>query len=378
MIRNMPANRRYRLLLFATAALLVGWVLVAARRGLIPYLLGLTAAYLLQPLVRRIQAHLPSRLERWGIARPLAVVVVYLIVIILMAALVAYLVLLVSDQVGALARAMPQLAERGRELVEQGLGWYQENIPGDWRTRIESSLVGLANRLVEGLQRGVLATVGAVTSTVSFLLGMGVIPFWLFLVLNDEDTVTSGLMKAIPGRLRDDVLCVLRLTDDVLSAYIRGQLLLCLFIGALSTGGLLLLGVDYALLLGLIAGIFEVLPVIGPLLGAVPAVLVALLQGPGLALWTILLFLGIQQVENLLLAPRIAGKSVRLHPAMVMVVLVLGNELLGLWGMLLAVPISAVFRDLFAYAYLRLSDEAPTPAEVLGRIRAAEDVNLDV
>jgi predicted PurR-regulated permease PerM len=91
-----------------------------------------------------------------------------------------------------------------------------------------------------------------------------------------------------------------------------------------------------------------------------------------------LVFVGIQQVENLLLVPRIAGKSVRLHPAIVMVVIVLGNELLGLWGMLIAVPVSAIVRDLFAYVYLRLSDEAPGPTDVLRRIRAAEEVNLDV
>lgn len=377
-MRNMPANRRNRLILFLVAALLVGWVLLEAHRGLIPYVLGLTAAYLLLPLVSAIQARMPRRFERWRVARPLAVVAVYLIALVALAALIAYVVLLVSQQVDALAKAMPSLVERGRRLGEDGLGWYNQNVPEEYRSRIETTLLDLANRVVEGLQRGIIATVRAITSTVSFVLGMIVIPFWLFYILNDEQSVKSGLLKAIPSRWRDDVLCVLRLTDDVLSAYIRGQLLLCLVIGVLSTLGLLLLGVDYALLLGMVAGIFELLPVVGPLLGAIPAVLVAALESPTLALWTALVFVAIQQVENLLLVPRIAGKSVRLHPAIVMVVIVLGNELLGLWGMLIAVPVSAIVRDLFTYAFLRLSDEAPPPADVLRRIRAAEEVNLDV
>jgi predicted PurR-regulated permease PerM len=377
-MRNMPANRRNRLILFLVAALLVGWVVLEARRGLIPYVLGLTAAYLLLPLVGAIQARMPRRLQRWRVARPLAVVAVYLIVLVALAALIAYVVLLVSQQVDALASAMPALVERGRRLGEEGLGWYNQNVPAEYRSRIETTLLDLANRVVEGLQRGIIATVRAITSTVSFVLGMIVIPFWLFYILNDEQSVKSGLLKAIPSRWRDDILCVLRLTDDVLSAYIRGQLLLCLLVGILSTLGLLLLGVDYALLLGMVAGIFELLPVVGPLLGAIPAVLVGALESPGLALWTALLFVAIQQVENLLLVPRIAGKSVRLHPAIVMVVIVLGNELLGLWGMLIAVPVSAIVRDLFTYAFLRLSDEAPPPADVLRRIRAAEEVNLDV
>jgi len=91
----------------------------------------------------------------------------------------------------------------------------------------------------------------------------------------------------------------------------------------------------------------------------------------------VLLFFVIQQIENLLLVPRISGRSVRLHPALVMVVLVVGNEAAGLWGMLLAVPVTALIRDVFKYLYLRLSDEAVTPADALGRVRT-EAMRIDV
>jgi Predicted permease len=169
-----------------------------------------------------------------------------------------------------------------------------------------------------------------------------------------------------------------RLIDDVLSAYLRGQLLLCLFVGGMATLALLIIGVPFALVLGVVAGILEALPFVGPILGAIPAVLVALLSNPMSALWVAVAFLAIQQVENLLLVPRIAGKSVKLHPAMVMVVLVVGNELAGLVGMLLAVPITAVLRDLFKYLYLRFLDEPLTPEAAMASIRAGKEVQLGV
>jgi predicted PurR-regulated permease PerM len=146
----------------------------------------------------------------------------------------------------------------------------------------------------------------------------------------------------------------------------------------MATLALLIIGVPFALVLGIIAGMFEVLPFIGPLLGAIPAVLVALLSDPISAVWVGLAFLAIQQVENLILVPRIAGQSVKLHPAAVMVVLVIGNELAGLFGMLLAVPVAAIIRDVFKYLYLRVSDLPLEPKEAMERIRTGQKVRLDV
>ena len=102
------------------------------------------------------------------------------------------------------------------------------------------------------------------SSTISFVIGLVVIPFWLFYILHDESQVKTGVLRALPQQLRADVLCMARLIDDVLSAYIRGQLLLCLFVGGMATIALFIIGVPFALVLGLIAGIFEILPYIGP------------------------------------------------------------------------------------------------------------------
>jgi predicted PurR-regulated permease PerM len=375
---DMSPARRNRLILWAALALLVGGMFWAARKVLLPYILGLVLAYLLLPLVNWLDHHMPDRLHVWRVARPLAIILTYLLLLIVVAGIIAFFVPVVVDQVEILVENWPSLTSRVADWGEQGLGWYTTNIPSDWRVTIETNLKGLADDVLKTLQNGLVATLTTVFSTISFIIGLVVIPFWLFYILHDESQVKTGVIQALPQQLRADVLCMSRLIDDVLSAYIRGQLLLCFFVGGMATISLAIIGVPFALVLGLIAGIFEALPYVGPILGAVPAIIVALLSEPGSALWVAIAFFAIQQVENLILVPRIAGESVKLHPAMVMVVLVVGNELAGFLGMLIAVPVTAVLRDVFKYLYLRFLDEPLAPEEAMTNIRAGQEVQLGV
>ncbi|HID64350.1 MAG TPA: AI-2E family transporter [Anaerolineae bacterium] len=374
---SISPARRNRLILIVLLLLLICWMLYVAKSALFPYIIGLVVAYLVLPLVNFLDRRMPSRLRNRNLARPLSIVIVYLMIILFIAGVFAFLIPPVVEQGQVLWKQMPQLAAKGRALGTELLGKYQEAIPLDIRQRIQSNLEKLAGTIGQALQEGITRTVSVISSTVSFFLGILVIPFWLFYILNDETKVREGALALIPDRIEPDLLNIMRITDDIFSAYIRGQLILCLFIGVLATIGLLIAGVDFALLLGLIAGAFEILPFVGPILGAIPALIVAALQSPMTALWTLVVFIIIQQIENLFLAPKIAGESVKLHPALVMVVLVVGNEALGLWGMLLAVPLTAVIRDIFKYLYLRFSDEEIAPEEAMARVRT-EKITIEV
>ncbi len=381
---KMPPARRNRLILWVILSLVVAGMLWVARQVLLPFILGLVLAYLLLPLVNWLERHMPARLQGGKTARAIAILLTYLLLLILISGIMAFFVPLVVEQVNILIEHWPALASRVENWGTTGWGWYNdfirivESISPSWRETIESGLKNLAAEIIVVVQDGLVATVRTISSTVSFIIGLVVIPFWLFYILLDESQVKSGVMRALPLQLRSDVSCMARLIDDVLSAYIRGQLLLCLFVGTMATISLLIIGVPFALLLGLIAGILELLPYVGPILGAIPAVVVALLSEPSSALWAVIAFVAIQQVENLVLVPRISGQSVKLHPALVMVVLVVGNEVAGFWGMLIAVPVTAVIRDIFKYLYLRFLDEPLPPEEAMTAIRAGQDVQLGV
>jgi predicted PurR-regulated permease PerM len=374
---SISPARRNRLILIVLLLLLVCWTLYVAKSALLPFLIGLVIAYLVLPLVHFLDRRMPSRLRDKNLARPLSILIVYLIVILFIAGNFAFLIPPVVRQGQVLWKQMPQLAARGRALVTEWLGKYQEAIPLNIQQQIQGNLEKLASTIGQAFQEGITRTVSVISSTISFFLGILVIPFWLFYILNDEAKARESALDLIPDKIEPDLLNILHITDDIFSAYIRGQLILCLFIGAMATIGLLIVGVDFALLLGLVAGAFEILPFVGPILGAIPALFVAALQSPISALWTLIVFIVIQQIENLLLVPKVAGESVKLHPALIMVALVVGNEALGLWGMLLAVPLTAVIRDIFKYLYLRFSDEEVSPEEAMARVRT-EKMTIEV
>lgn len=370
--------RRKRLILWIALAVFVGTLLWAARAVLFPYILGLVLAYLLLPVVNWLDHQMPKKLQSWHVARPLSIILTYLVLISIVVGIFAFFVPLIVEQTQVLIDNWPQLSSGLQELWEESLGWYTENIPSQWEQTIETNLRDLVDDVVSAIQDGIVATVRTVASTVGFVIGLIVIPFWLFYVLHDESQLKTGVTHIVPEQARPDAQCAVRLIDDILSAYIRGQLLLVLFVGGMATIALLIIDVPFALVLGLIAGLFEVLPYVGPILGAIPAILVALLSDPISALWVAIAFFSIQQVENLILVPRIAGESVQLHPAVVMVVLVMGNELAGFLGMLVAVPIAAIIRDIFKYVYLRLLDDPVAPEEAMARVRSGQEIGLSL
>ena len=366
--------RRNRALLIAGLALLIVGMLWAARGALIPYIVALVLAYLMLPAVNWLERPVRIRLRLGHAARPVAIIVVYLVAAGLLALFVSLVVPVVTSQFEALWGSRIELLDQLQNLLNQSLTWYRENVPVQVQAQVDESLSRASGTLAAAVQTGATRTFGVVTNTVSFILGTLVIPFWMFYVLHDQSKAMDALHNMIPPRYWPDFRSLVRIIDTILGAYIRGQLLLCFSIGLMATIGLMMLGVRYSAVLGLIAGLTEFLPFIGPILGLVPAVIVATVQQPLLGLWTLLLFLGIQQVENVLLAPRISGGSVRLHPAIIMVVLVMGNEVAGLWGMLIAVPLTAVVRDWFRYLYLRFQDAPLPPAEALAAVsHGAED-----
>ena len=297
-----------------------------------------------------------------------------------MGALVLFFSLVVpviAQQFQVLWDSRAQLADQGRVVAANIVIWYERAVPLVVQERLLELAQQAGGTVASSLQAGILGTLSFVTNTFGFVLGLIVIPFWLFYVLYDQAKAMRGAFSLVPARLRADALNLTRIVDDILSAYLRGQLLLCVFIFAVVTVSLMLLGVRFPAVLGLIAGVLEIIPFIGPIMGAVPAVIVATIQDPFLGLWTLLLFIGIQQLENIFLVPRISGKAVQLHPAVIMVVLVLGNQAAGFWGLLIAVPVTAIVRDVFKYLYLRFQDEPVSPRDAMTRL-GRTPLQLDV
>jgi predicted PurR-regulated permease PerM len=347
--------RRLHLVLVGSALVALLGLLWLARDSMAPFIFGAILAYLLLPAVRGFERlyGVARRLER--AKRALAVATVFGVAIIVIVATFRLVIPPLVSQVVTLADAFPQLTEQGRDRLGALLEQYHAAVPDELEATIDANVSGVGAAITAGLRTAATATLGWLARTVSGLLGFFVVPIWVFYVLKDREQGKSLFFRLFPPAVRPDVLAVVGIMDSVLQRYIRGQLLLGLAIGVTSFIFLTVIALPYALVLAVVNGIFELIPIIGPWIGGAVAVIVTLAVAPEKTLLVIAFFVILQQVENTLLVPKIQGDAVDLNPAILIVALVIGGSVAGVWGLLAAVPFAAIAREVFDYLHRRFS-----------------------
>lgn len=354
---------RHRLELFVTfAILLVAAALWLARSALPVFAIAIALAFLLDPPV--------TALHRRGVPRVAGILLVYVAVV---AAVIGLGWLLLPPLFDQLRRFLEQLPTLAAQFVD----WEQALV--DWLTSLPlpEPIRDALDSIIESGQQAVVtlleAIVGPLLSLIAraagFVFGLVVVPVWLLYVLKDRERLPDGILGLLPSGWRPDASHVMGLTTSVIGRWIRGQLLLGAVIFVATLGGLLVLSAigfrefaDFAVLLALVAGVLELVPIIGPIIAAVPAVLVGASISPAAALAAVALYTVVQQLENHLLVPKVMGDAVDLHPAVVIFSLIVGASLFGLWGAILATPLVALGRDMYRYAFRRLEGGAPDDA----------------
>ena len=348
--------------LVVLALYIIGSMLWSTRPVLIPFVIGLVLAYLMAPAVDFFDRWMP----RW-----LAILAVYALGFLGIAATFALIIPPLVEQVARLIRQLPSFSEV-QMFVDSVVKQYRDQVPPSLQQPIEDSLANLLRSLQNNidtyLQRGgafLLNQLIQLLNTVTFILGFISLPIWLFYVLYDKQQGRVFFNQLVHPRARADFWNVWEIINNVLGGYIRGQIILCVTVGlAVGIGlvGLEMLGFplgDYVLVLALIAGVTEFIPVLGPTIGAIPGVILGFGISPTAGFAVLALYIAVQQLENSLLVPRIIGESVGVHPAVLTVAMIVMGTLFGLLGILLAAPAVATTRDLFKYAYLRLEGHSP-------------------
>lgn len=360
----VEARTIHRLRLGMGVAALVGIASIAwlARGALFPFLIGGLIAYVIAPVVEAVARLQPWYGRRPGLARGTAVLSVYAIVGGALTVSAVFAVPAMVREVGDLVDAVPDLWDEAQNRVESWMERYNREVPDDVRRRINDAVKDTSSEIGNVAESLVTHSVGLVFSTVAALLGYISVPFFVFYALKDRDYALGRFYALFPERLQPDVRECVRIANHVFGAYIRGQLFLGFVIFLITFIGLHLLGVEFALGLAVIAGFTELIPIIGPIIGAVPAIIVVLATEPDHWWWIVLFYFGVQAAENYILVPRVHSRTVSMHPAMVLVLLAVGGSLFGIWGVLLAVPVAATIRDVYSYIYRRLG-EAEEAAE---------------
>lgn len=352
-----------RMLLVSLAIVAVGYVIWIARVALSPFILGALIVYILVPFVNRIESAIPARGILRQVRRTIAVLLVYVAGFAIVAVALMTFAPILYREIIELFESIPGYWKTLQKELDYWIDRYERDVPDAIRAHIESNLDQLGSMAAEAVRTGVLATIGTMSRFLGVLLGLLILPLWIFYVLKDQRQGSRVFYSLWPDQARNDVRNIVRIIDHVLGRYIRGQLFLGLVVGVVSGIGFWVIDMPQPLALGIIAGVLEIVPILGPWLTFFIAAGVALATDPAKIVQVAILSFMIQQLENTFLAPRVQGTAVSMNPAVVMILLVAGGSIGGIVGIIAIVPISAVSRDVFIYIHGRLSGRITLDAQ---------------
>jgi len=355
-----------RLAVGVLMVVLAAMLLYRLRQLLSPVILAFLLAYILYPLVRRLEVRLRS-------SRGIAVGLVYLIILLLLGGTTTGIGIAASQLLTGLGQFLERISQQLPAFVDSLMVLQFQLGP----LVIDlSSVEGLANSVTSAIaplvsQTGTLlsSVAGATASFVGNALLVLVISFYVLLYF---ERIRDWLIAAAPGPYQADARALLGETGVIWQAFLRGQLILGLVVGAAMALTMTVLGVRFAFGIGLIAGVLEFIPIFGALVTAIIAVLVAIFQESnrwgltpiGFALIVAGASILIQQVENNVLVPRIIGHSLDLNPLVVILALLAAGSLAGVVGLLLAAPAVATLKLMFSYLYWKTVGVQPAISQV--------------
>jgi predicted PurR-regulated permease PerM len=324
---------------------LLGYVAWFLRVIFPPLVLAGAIVFILNPVV--------TRLQRRRIPRALGTAMTYL-ACIGTATLIGLLVApLFSDQASQLSDEWPELRADVEEWVDDLAERSREN---DWPIRVPSwqeiqdELDGSSGNTDLGEQLDRAREIGAAVFHVVLILVLGPIIAFYFLV--DLPHLRRVAESLVPAGSKLEVLLVARRLNRAIGGFFRGQLAVAAVVGAMVSIALLVLGLPFWLLVGMIAGVFNMIPLIGPWVGGIPGVLIALTtRDVGTAVWVVVIMAGVQQIDNHFITPNVMQRAVKLHPAAVMLALLAGGTIGGFFGLLLAVPVAAVLKIILSHMW---------------------------
>jgi predicted PurR-regulated permease PerM len=326
---------------------LLFYVISLIKAAILPLLIGIIIAYMLIPLVK---------LLRRRMRKIFAVSITYLVFLSIIFVILFFIIPLVIEQFKIFVVKIPFYIEgitgflnnflkTNAMLKNLGNIIGEGSIPSDSKEITQYILNGFNLANINIFQSATTVTKTAFNIILNFVIG----PVLGFYILKDTDIIVSTFIKIIPPKYKNQSAVLFNKINNVFGKYVRAQLLVSLIIGTLCTIVLLILRVDFAVLLGFSAGLFNLIPFLGPVIGAIPAALTALYISPLRALLVIILFIAVQQIDNYFISPNIMKHQVGVHPGVIIFSLIAGGALFGMFGLLLAVPTVAIIQEILRY-----------------------------
>lgn len=340
-------SRTYSVWLKIGVVVIVFYLLSQVTSIYLPIILAVVLSFILNPMV-----NLFSRVRLWPaqyhIPRGLAVMLAIIVAIVTVGAVVTFIFFPFVAEFDRFVANLPSLIRKIQSLtgVIQARA-HEMELPDNVRALADHALTTAVSYALALGRRVLDSTVGFASQVVELV----VVPVLTYYFLKDWRELKESVVDVLPLAARNKARLIIEEMAVVVSAYIRGQALVSVVIGFMVFIGMYILDVDYPLVLGLLATLTETIPIIGPIIGAAPALFLAYLNSPSLAVKVLIFFLIIHQVENHIVVPKIMGRTISLHPVVVIISLLIGGQLLGVVGMILSVPVVALLKVLLKHLW---------------------------
>jgi predicted PurR-regulated permease PerM len=342
-------KKHWQLITFIICLLIFVWLIWKFMSVILPFIIGLIIAYFLLPIVRWLEKHLPGGKKHPGIKRVLVIIVVYFVVLIIIAGVVFYLYTVISSSTSRLWQNLPQLISGIVAWVQNLMAAVRLDVPASMLEQYDQAIQSAGVSLVGALRSGLGQGVSLVTTSASLFLGFLSLPLIVFFMLKDWDNLRDGIFNSLPPWVSEHARNTACILERVLGRYIRGQFIMSIIIGTLVFIMLTILKIEFAPALAVWAALMENIPMLGVWLSIIAGVSIALATEPSKAIWLVIGYVAIQQIENNLLVPKIQGSVMKMNPIYIILVSVLGAYLAGLVGFIIAVPITATVIELLKY-----------------------------
>jgi predicted PurR-regulated permease PerM len=335
------------------AIALVGWLFYLLAPVLTPFVAAALLAYIGDPLA--------DRLQRLRLPRTLAVVAVFLLTFVVLALLVLLVGPLIRTQVAALFDALPGILRQVEQVWLPGIMDFVGAQEGEGDVGISAFLARYSDMAGSWGAKMLVSVSRSGGALAAAVLSLFLVPVLTFYMLRDWDTILERLSALIPERQRDTIIGLARDTDEVLGAFLRGQLLVMFSLAAIYSAGLAVFDVRFAVAIGVVSGLVSFVPYLGLVFGIVLASLTVVLE-PN-PLWplvgVVITFTVAQLLEGSVLTPKLVGDRIGLHPVIVIFSVAAGGQLFGFFGILLALPAAAALSVLVRFAFHRYLQEHP-------------------
>lgn len=338
----MSSSTKILLLILSIIVVATAWIIYAAPSVFLQLFISFAIAYILNPAV--------SRLEKYGLSRLVSIVIVFSIASLATFLFASLIITSIGNEFSSVQINLPEYTNRIYNLIPDALKSYLGiATPQSLASTLDSITDQAKNAAPALIKPFLLMLKKAFSSSIGFILsilGYAIIPVYLFYLLADLPQLKQFIASFIPDRYQNKYQQTLEEIDSVLSGFIRGQLLVCAILAVLYSIGLYMIGIDLAIAIGMLAGITFIIPYVGTIIGIILSVAMALLKFHDLLHPLLCLgwFTLVQLLEGMIITPKIVGNTVGLHTLVALIALFLGGQLLGIMGMLLAIPIAAVLQ----------------------------------